>query len=173
MEGRMSRRRKPINITTHSDLGPLIQRERGDLVVVDATDPERPNAPAIRRAERNPHYAQWWKNGAISRDEYLACDKYGVMQEAMRGARWRPDVAVRVSGGGAGCGPTMSMVQASAAITTAHKAIGLDGAALLFLFVVENHPIAEIARRRSEHQHVAKGRVMAAIRRLAEHWSEE
>jgi hypothetical protein len=174
MEGCMSRRKKTtLNTALHSDLGPLIQRARGDLVVVDATDPERPNAPPIRRAERNPHYAQWWKNGKISRDEYLACDKYGVLHEARDGARWRPDVAVRVSGGGAGCGPTMSMVQASAALTTAHRAIGLDGAALLSLFVVENHPIAEIARRRCEHQHVAAGRVLAAIRRLAEHWTDD
>jgi hypothetical protein len=169
----MSRRRKTtLNTATHSDLGPLIQRERGDLVVVDATDPERPNAPAVRRAERNPHYAQWRRNGKINAAEYQACERYVILHEARDGARWRPDAAIHVSGGGMGGGPTMTMVQASAAITTAHRAIGNDGAAILRLFVLENHNMAEVARRRGEHQHVAAGRAMATIRRLAEHWDE-
>lgn len=169
----MSRRRKTtLNTATHSDLGPLIQRERGDLVVVDATDPERPNAPPVRRAVRHPRYAKWYENGKITAEERNACDRYERMHEQMSGAVWRPDEAVGTSRGKSGGGPTWKMVQASAAITTAHKWIGLDAASLLKLFVIENFDIAEIAKRRNANQQVVAGMVLAAIRRLGEHWGE-
>ena len=170
----MSRRKRGKVEITLSDLGPIIQRERGDLVVVDATDPERPASTPVRRAMRQPHYAAMHAKRTISDDQRNCCDRYAILHERLSGAVWTN--GERIAGGGHGSTkghPTLTQVQASATITTAHRWIGNDAAALLQLFVVANHPIAEVAKRRAEREEVCKGRILAAIIRLEEHWGEK
>lgn len=154
-----------------SDVGPLIQRQRGDLKVDFAADPANPNA-TIRRAMRNPRYNQMHLKREINDEEREACDAYAILIETRGGARWVNGEHV----GGSSTNPayrghpTMTQVQASARIGRAHTAVGNDAAALLELFVVQNLPLVELAKRRKERDEVTKGRLLAAINRLAEHW---
>ena len=154
-----------------SDVGPLIQRQRGDLRVDFAADPNNPNI-TIRRAMRNPRYNQMHGKREISDEEREACDAYAILTEARDGARWVNGEHV----GGSSTNPayrghpTMTQVQASARLGRAHAALGGDASALLLLFVVENLPVVELATRRKEREEVTKGRLLAAIGRLAEHW---
>ena len=168
----MSRRTRRRPEVTISDLGPLIQRERGDLIVVDAPDPERPNAPDIRRAMRNPQYLRLWRKGDITDDQRNVCDRYSHLTERRDGARWVNGERVGGSTHPAYQGhPTAAQVQASASLTTAHKALGNEAAGLIQMLVIANLPIEEIARRKHTRPEIAKGRVLAAIIRLEEHWS--
>jgi hypothetical protein len=158
--------------TSPSDLGPVIQRDRGDLIVLDVADPERPNAPNIRRAMRNPQYVRLWRKGDISDEQRNVCDRYEHLTERRDGARWVNGERVGGSVNPAYRGhPTSAQVQASATLTTAHKALGNEAAALVQMLVIANLPIEEIARRIVTRPEIAKGRVLAAIIRLEEHWS--
>lgn len=168
----MPRRRRARSEVTPSDLGPLIQRERGDLIVLDVADPERPNAPNIRRAERNPQYRRMWVKGDISDEQRNCCDRYERLTERRDGARWVNGERVGGSTTAAYRGhPSDMQVQASATLTTAHKALGNEAAGLIKLLIVDNLPMEEIARRIAQRPEVAKGRVIAAIIRLEEHWN--
>lgn len=165
-------RRRRMRETSPSDLGPLIQRERGDLIVLDVADPERPNAPNIRRAMRNPQYRKLWVKGDISDEQRNCCDRYQHLTETRDGAKWVNGERVGGSLHAAYRGhPTEAQVRASATLTTAHKALGNEAAALLKLLIEDNHPVEEIARRINARPEIAKGRVLAAIIRLEEHWS--
>lgn len=167
----MTHHRRPSEI--RADLGPSIRRQRGDVVVTDAPDPDSPNR-TIRRGMAEPHYARLWRAGAITDDERNACDRYCYTSEAESGAMWRSGEHV---GGVAPPWrrghPTMTQVQASAALRHAHAAVGPDGTALLRLYVRDGLPLSEIGRRRGEREEVAKGRVLSAIRRLGEHWGAD
>ena len=105
----------------------------------------------------------------LSAAEREACDRYAILCEREAGAverrdgpSTRPDPWSRT--------PALSAVQAAASLRAAHGAVGPDGAALLRLYVRDNLPGAEIAKRRRENEHVTLGRIRAAITRLAEHW---
>lgn len=161
----------PLVVQT-SDLGPRSQHENGKLVVDrEATDPDRPNGTYIHRAMRHPNYVRMQKKGDITELQREACDAYAVLTEWRDGARWVNGQRV----GGRSCAayrghPTMTQVQASARLTRAHAALGGDASALMVLFVAEDLPMGELARRRQEREEVTKGMVIAAIRRLAELW---
>lgn len=159
-------------VSSASDLGPKVQHENGRLAVDrEATDPDRPNGTYIHRAMSNPGYVRMHKKGDITDLQREACDAYAILTERRDGARWvngervggRTDPAYR------GC-PTMDQVQASARLTRAHAVLGNDASALMVLFVADDLPMAELAKRRKEREEITKGRVLAAIARLAEHW---
>lgn len=171
----MSRRQKRGSI---SDLGSLVKRVDERLVIHPCIavsyvpDPDSPNR-TIQRAERNPPYRQLWVKGGISDEQRNACDRYCHLHKQI-GSTGSGGVGVRM---GSTTNPAFRSLHpaelnlhASATLTTVHRAIGNDAAALLKLFVVEGQPIVEIARRRTERDDVTKGRVLAAITRLSEHW---
>ena len=151
-----------------ADLGPVVQHERARLEVVDAADPGAPSR-TIRRARVVCHYDAMWKAGTLGNPEREAADRYAVTCEREEGAR---------DASGSACGasapwsrtPALTAIQASASLRAAHEAVGSDGKALLRMYVRDNRPMKAIAEDRSEEREVCKGRILATLRRLAEHW---
>lgn len=152
-----------------SDYGPKIQRDNGHVEVVDAADPDSP-ARTIRRARARCHYDAAWRAGRISDAEREAADRYAHTQERFAGAREHRDGPTTASSPWQRT-PGLTQLQASASLTDAHKAIGNDGAALLVMYVRDNRPVEDIAKRRGENPTLCMGRVRAALSRLAEHWN--
>lgn len=150
------------------DHGPRVQHRNGRLELVDAADPDRPNV-TLRRARRVCHYNTAWRAGHLTDAEREACDRYAVLCEREEGAVERRD-GPSVKADPWSRTPPLSAVQAIASLRAAHQAVGNDGAALLRLYVRDNLPVDEIARRRDERREVTMGRTRAAITRLAEHW---
>lgn len=154
-----------------ADYGPAAQRHMRE--VEEAPDPAQPNR-TILRARKVPHYVTLWRKGCITEAGREACDRYAITSEAEKGARQQGGME-RVDGpqpGGRGH-PTMGQVQASASLRNAHVVVGNDGAALLRLYVRDGHTMAAVAIRRHEREEVTKGRILAAITRLSEHWGME
>lgn len=154
---------EPVN-----DHGPKIQHRNGALEVVDAADPANPSR-TIRRARARCHYDAAWKAGRINDVEREAADRYAMTQERFAGAREHRDGPTTQSRPWERT-PALTQLQASASLTDAHKAIGNDGAALLVMYVRDNRPVEDIARRRNENPTLCMGRIRAALSRLAEHW---
>lgn len=150
------------------DHGPAIRLKRGDVEVLDAGDPGAPNR-TIRRAQHNPPYRSLWRKGRINDAEREACDRYAITCEAELGAKSQDGIAVATAPWQRGH-PALSQVQAAAYLRNAHAAVGISGTVLLRLFVRDSLSVAEIARRRDEREEATLGRVLGAIRRLAEHW---
>ena len=151
-----------------SDYGPRIQRSNGRVEVVDAADPDKPSR-TIRRARARCHYDVAWKAGRLSDTEREAADRYAMTQERFQGAREHRNGPSPANSPWMRT-PPLTQLQASASLTDAHKAIGNDGAALLVMYVRDNHPVEEVARRRSENPTLCMGRIRATLSRLAEHW---
>lgn len=163
--GRRKRHAQPIEAADH---GPANQHRTGRLEVVDAADPDAPSR-TIRRARVVWHYDTAHRNGHLSDPEREACDRYLILCDREDGAQERRDgPSVRAAPWNRA--PALSAIQAAASLRAAHAAVGPDGAALLRLYVRDNLPADEIARRRNEGRDVITGRIRAAIRRLAEHW---
>lgn len=66
---------KPSNVVAITDLGPDVQRERGDLVVEAVNDPEAPGR-VTRRSRRQWLPAVLLLKGRLDAAEYLACQRY-------------------------------------------------------------------------------------------------
>lgn len=148
------------------DFGPVLAR----VVVEDAPDPDAPNR-TVRRARVRCNYDTLWKRGGLTDGEREAADRYAQLCEAEAGARDRP--AAGMPAGGQPWqhgGPSDRQVQASADLRRLHKLVGMDGAALLRLYVRDGLPVPEIAKRRREDERQTLGRTRAALGRLAEHW---
>jgi hypothetical protein len=158
----------PDGMRRHGDYGPAIQRRNGRLEVVDAADPDSP-ARTIRRARVTCHYDTAWRKGQISDAEREAADRYAITCDRFAGAKERHDGPVSTSRAWERT-PPMTALQASASLTEAHKAVGMDGAALLAKYVRDNLTAEAIAQRRNEDRKLTMGRIRAALCRLAEHW---
>jgi hypothetical protein len=151
------------------DIGPLVRRQRGDVAVEDRPDPDEPNR-TVRGAKARCHYDALHSRGGLSDAEREAADRYAVTSEMEAGARDRSGVAVRVPPWQQGH-PLLTQVQAAAQLRGVHAAVGSDGAALLRMYVRDNSPAGEIARRRHESEPAVIGRIKAALTRAAEHWA--
>jgi hypothetical protein len=165
------RRRKAGKVTLAPvvlDHGPAAQHRAGRLELVDAADPDAPSR-TIRRARVVCIYDLAWRGGHITDAEREACDRYAVLCEREAGGRDRVDGPTTRADPWARA-PAYTAIQAAASLRAVHAVVGPDGAALLRLYIRDNVPIPEIARRRGEERHLCTGRVRAAIRRLAEHW---
>jgi hypothetical protein len=94
-------RRRALEITP-GDYGPVIQRDRGDLVVLSVADPERPDR-TIRRARRVWAPDVLLANGAIDERVHAAATRYhDVYAIGIMGCQSRDSVFVdrTTTGGG-------------------------------------------------------------------------
>lgn len=162
------------------DYGPLVRVgkhrvpvlvARGEAEVEDGADPLHPNRTVLR-VRRVPHYDAWHRRGGITDGMREACDRYAITCEHEAGARDRGAPGMP-RGGRRDWHPLMTAVQASASLRAAHEAVGHDGAALLRLYVRDNTPIEEIARRRRERDAKTRALVRGSLEALAKHWGVE
>lgn len=177
LEQPMPRRRRAVPLVV--DTGPtiLMPDAKGKLrptlhprleVVHDAADPDAPNR-TITRARVACHYDTAWRKGQISAAEREAADRYAITHDRAQGAQERQGGPTASSSPWERT-PPLTALQAVASLTSAHKAIGNDAAALVTAYVAFNQPAEAIAQRRREDRKVTMGRIKAALHRLAEHW---
>ena len=172
----MPRRRRAAPLVV--DTGPtiLMRDAKGKLrpalhprlEVVEAADPDAPNR-TITRARVACHYDTAWRKGQISSAEREAADRYAITYDRSQGAQDRqggPSTAANPWERT----PPLTALQAVASLTSAHKAMGNDAAALVKAYVALNQSAEAIAIKRHEDRKVTMGRIKAALRRLAEHW---
>jgi hypothetical protein len=149
-----------------SDYGAVLAR----VVVEEVADPGQPNR-TIRRAQVVPLYVGWWKKGGISDEMREAADRYAITCEHEHGARDRGEIGMPSNRAPHTQGhPLMSQVQAAASLRAAHASIGPDACALLRLYVRDNLPLDDIARRRHERKEVTIIAVRGALGGLVSHW---
>lgn len=173
----MTQRQRQVDVP---DYGPLLRAgkhrvpvlvARGEAEIEDGADPLHPNRTVLR-VRRVPHYDAWHRRGGITDAMREACDRYAVTCEHEAGARDRGQPGMP-RGGRTDWAPLMTQVQASASLRAAHEAVGRDGAALLRMYVRDNNPIEDIARRRRERDATTRALVRASIATLAWHWGME
>lgn len=153
-----------------NDYGPC--EARGLRVLEDGADPEDPNR-TTRRARVSCLYDTAWRKGHLTADERNACDRYAALVEAAGGACEdrgeyvgdRPAPHLRDGG-------MLTRVAAQAIVTDAEAAVGICGKRMLRGFVLANLPAEQIALSEGVNRHIAAGLVLAAVRRLTEHWDK-
>lgn len=152
-----------------NDYGPSAAMSRRE--VVDAADPDNPNR-TVRRARVVCHYDTAWRRGSLTAEERNACDRYARLVEAAGGACEdrgefvgdRPPPHMRDGG-------ILAKVRAQAVITDANAALGRSATKTMRLYVVANMSADDMAERDGLHSRVVWGLVVAAVRRLTEHWA--
>lgn len=153
-----------------NDYGP--PEASGLRVIEEGADPENPNQ-TTRRARVSCLYDTAWRKGHLTADERNACDRYAALVEAAGGACEdrgeyvgdRPAPHLRDGG-------MLTRVAAQAIVTDADVAVGICGQRMLRGFILANLPAEQIALSEGVNRHIAAGLVLAAVRRLAEHWAK-
>jgi hypothetical protein len=148
------------------DFGPIAAR----VTVESVADPLNP-LMNIRRARFVPLYDGWWKRGGIDDEMREAADRYAITCEAEAGARERgaagmPGALAPWQKGS----PAETAMIAIVSLRAAHYAVGAEGVALLRLYVRDNLPMGEIAKRRRERESNTVALVRGALKALATHW---
>ena len=172
----MPRRRRAAPLVV--DTGPtiLMRDAKGKLrpslhprlEVVQKADPTAPNR-TITQAQVACHYDTAWRKGQISSAEREAAHRYATTYERADGAQDRAE-GPSASRNAWEHMPALTVLQASASITSANKALGCQAAALVYAYAVENRSSESIAKDLREDRKITMGRIKAALRRLAEHW---
>jgi hypothetical protein len=149
----------PTRSAPVADYGPEVRRKRGDVVLHDRPDPERPNAPDIRGARVRIWYHVLWIEGALSDAEHEAADRYLVRLEQAQGAvEGSPERPQGIRGGGMS-GPTERQVMALADLRDADRVLGSDVTMVRAVVGWNIRPPAEDVPDLRD-----------ALRRLAEFW---
>lgn len=151
-----------------SDLGPRVRLDRGDVMVEDAADPDRPNA-TVRRAR-----AVWapdvlLRNGTIDQPHHDAArrlhDAYAL---GVLGARDR--LAVYIARTGAPAGYADAQLAAAEDYRRAAQAVGIVAMSALSWCVISNGTVAGWAECKGWPVQRAQGYLIAALDRLAQHY---
>lgn len=153
------------------DFGPKMSRDRGDVEIVQAPDPDAPNR-TIKRARRVVVYDVLNRTGTISDEQREAADRYLVTAITAGGGTWRPGDATELLGGAhwQKSGPPERQLRAMSALRRANTALGPGACHLIQRLVLDNKDLAALAAYYSTNTQVVRGMVVAALTRLAEQY---
>lgn len=160
------RQRRPARPEPAGDFGPRAARDRGEVVVMDAPDPDNPNR-TLRRARRIWAPDVLLANGTISQEIHNAAvrlhDAYAL---GVLGARDR--LAVYVDRNGTPSGFADAQLSAARDYREAAQAVGQVQMAALAWCVLSHGTVAGWAECKGWHVHKAQGYLLAALDRLSE-----
>jgi hypothetical protein len=165
----MARRQRRYPAEPVADFGPRMRIERGEVVVLDAPDPDRPNA-TLRRAK-----AVWapdvlLRNGTIDQAHHSAATRlHDAYALGVMGARDR--LAVYIARTGAPSGYADAQLAAAEDYRRACQAVGIVAMSALSWCVVSHGTVAGWAECKGWPVQRAQGYLLAALDRLAEHYA--
>jgi hypothetical protein len=161
----VSRRHKIVVVT---DLGPKIQRDRGDLVVDLVADPDAPNR-TVRRAKRIWVPDTMLNKGTITGDGHAACSRYlSTHARGVHGVKETEWVPVDCLNGGVS--PCDAQLDALTDFRKAERAVGKRLGEGLTWCVLGYASLDQFAEHKGVSPHQASGFLIAAVERLCDHY---
>ena len=161
-------RRKRAPAEPVADLGPRIRQERGEVVALDAPDPDAPNR-TIRRARVVWCPDVLLSNNTISQAHHAAATRlHDAYALGVIGARHRLEAYVDRTGAPAGYAD--ARLAAVRDYQQAAQAVGQVAMAALAWCVISHGSVAGWAECRGWSKDRAGGYLLAALDRLAEHY---
>lgn len=152
-----------------ADFGPSLRRKRGEVVVEDVADPDRPNA-TIRRARVAWVPDLWLARGTIGQREHAAATRLVRSYEVgILGARERAIVRISFARSTPAGLPDVRLACASD-YQRAMQAVGPKLSAALSWCVLSTGTIEGWAECKGWHRDRAAGYLLAALARLADHY---
>jgi hypothetical protein len=151
-----------------ADLGPDILRHRGEVMTLDAPDPDSPNR-TIRRAKRVWAPDVLLKNGSIDQAMHDAATRlHDAYALGVQGARDR--LTVYVDRTGSPSGYADGQLAAARDYREAAQAVGQIGMAPLAWCVLSHGTVEGWAAEKRLNPHAAKGQLLMALEMLAQHY---
>jgi hypothetical protein len=162
------RRRRASPALSTFDHGPDVLRDRGEITIADAADPDAPNR-TIRRAKRVWAPDVLLANGTITQAHHDAATRlHDAHALGVLGARDR--LAVYVDRTGAPSGYADAQLAAAGDYRRAAQAVGQVAMAALSWCVLSHGTVAGWAECKGWNGHRAMGYLLAALDRLTEHY---
>jgi len=164
----MKRRRTSAAVALAMDHGPMIRRARGEVVVEDRPDPDRPGGVAVRGASLYDPIKRLVASGTLDMAHLLAAERFRNDHGLAEGAR---EAAV----GGTPSwsrGYAARQIQAVTDRRLALQAVGIRLGAIFVATVLEQLTIREAERTLHIRSGNGSGLVLEAMTRLVEHYGQ-
>lgn len=170
-----TRRRKPLTAPPNAseretaDFGPSIRRKRGEVVVADVADPDRPNA-TIRRARVQWVPDVWLARGTIGQREHAAATRLvDAYERGILGAREHTIARISFTRS-APSGLPDTRLACATDYQRAMAAVGITLSAALSWCVLSTGTVEGWAKCKGWPPKRAAGYLLAALDRLADHY---
>lgn len=170
---RAGHRRAVDPVTDYGSLHVLDQKKPKDqrrVEKVSRPDHENPNRE-IMGCRRVEEFRRMHQAGTIMLEHFLACERYIVTASAAMGVHDQDRSPVGRRPPWQQGHPAEQQLAARVSLRNAANALGCSAHALVEMLVLENLSVKAIAERCKIDRKEAKGAVIAALTRLAEHWS--